>query len=180
MGAVVDGCCRSCFLACGRIALVRFFRSIYVCSGIGNRFSRGISVFLRSTVSMVSAICYTQCAIQPYVRHVALSVAHAAAIGVCIAHDAWYGFHRAHAAAHHVYVLYAVRGVLACGTLTTFSRAWGPPPQSGPYGCSVRRVACVVRVSRTPRVPRGPVFFLMAFARIAAMEIMREMHVHAV
>jgi hypothetical protein len=53
-----------------------------------------------------------------------LYAAHAAAIGVCIAHDAWYGVHRAHAAAHYVYVLYAVRSVLACGTLTTFSRAW--------------------------------------------------------
>jgi hypothetical protein len=63
---------------------------------------------------MVSAICYTQCAIQPYVRHVAL----------CVAHDAWYGVCRGHGAANHVYVLYDVRCVLACGTLTTFSRAW--------------------------------------------------------
>jgi hypothetical protein len=94
-----------------------------------------------------------------------LSVAHAAAIGVCIAHGAWYGVHRAHAAAHHVYVLYAVRSVLACGTLTTFSQACGPPPRSGPYRGSVRPVACVMRVSRTPRVPRGPVFFLMTFNR---------------
>jgi hypothetical protein len=39
----------------------------------------------------------------------------------------------------------------------------------------VRRVACVVRVSRTPRVPRGPVFFLMfVITRIASIDLRTE------